>query len=247
MKNFITLLAVIFTASISYTIAQTQKGNVPKFTFEEVTSENDSTKWEFVELGRSRTVIEFFIFGQGITKYSVALAHTDEQYSDTTIVEKYYFLPDAKAQQAECIGCVSLDVPSFLLSVPKGGITPDQARTAVDSFMQPYLNKTNNERSQALKQAANDSRKRLEKKVGSLSVSRYNINSDKGIFKYSGILSEPFDFMEEAAIDEYIAKKAKKFKYTKSTRKADIKKAMLNGDPETIEFVNTYLNDEIEF
>ncbi len=60
-------------------------------------------------------------------------------------------------------------------------------------------------------------------------------------------MREPFDFMEEAAIDEYIAKKAKKFKYTKSTRKADIKKVMLNGDPETIKFVNTCLNDEIEF
>ncbi len=180
MKNFITLLAVIFTATFSCTIAQTQKGNIPQFTFEEGTSEKDSTKWEFVELGRSRIVYEIVIIGQKTnTDYSMALAHTDEHNSDTTIVEKYYFLGNKKIKQVECIGCVNLDVPSFLLSVPTGKIAPDQVRKAIDSFMQPYLNKTNNGRRHALEQAANDSRKKIAKKVGVLSVSRYNINSGK--------------------------------------------------------------------
>lgn len=235
MKRLVTFFAVIITFPFAVIIAQTPK--------------NNDIKWTFEEHGSSRIVYEIVIIGQkNNTDYSMALAYTDEHHSDTIIVEKYYFWSDKKIKQVECVGCVNLDVPSFLLSVPTPGRTTyAQVREAVDSFMQPYLNTTNNEELQALEQAANDSRKRLRKKVGSLSVSCYNINSDKGIFKYSGIMSEPFDFMEEAAIDEYIAKKAKKFKYTKSTHKADIKKAMLNGDPETIKFVNTCLNDEIEF
>lgn len=75
--------------------------------------------------------------------------------------------------------------------------------------------------------------------VGHLTCVGYDFHS--GNASFMGNSTFMVDLLEKDAKQEFIDKQAKKAKYTKSTKEADLRRLFNEKDPATIEFVSKYL------
>lgn len=181
-----------------------------------------------------------------------------ESKNDGTEIARFYFFGNYHEKKSSCIGYDGR-AKAFVIELKSS----DDFRTGkdlldmADAFVRPFTSgtvysdvplqyicsaaATGEPRAVAiLDKAADKSRGKLKKKLPTLKLTGYDIRRDYWELEARGDFN-PFDFQIVNLKNDYIARQAKHFGYTKTADRESIMKRLEEGDHETVDFVSALL------